>query len=148
MFQTLQSQIMLLLCLGALGFAWLKGGPAERAGSLLMVSFTIGITIFQAITDARFGPLPILIGDGIVATGFLLLAFRYASLWLATAMILQGAVFSTHAAVLMGVVPESQFYYYYAVMNVATLLVIVAIVSGTIAAWLRRRKQRAAAPSA
>lgn len=149
MFQTLLSQTMLLLCLAAVIFAWMKGGPPERSGSLLMVSLTIGITLFQFLSKSRFGPLPILIGDGIVATGFLLLAVRYASLWLAVAMILQGAVFTLHAAVLMGVVPESDFYYYYATMNLATFLVIVSIVVGTAVAWRRRlHEERALTPPA
>lgn len=140
MFQTILSQTMLLLCLAVLVFAWLKGENPERAGSSLMVGVTIAITIFQALTASRFGPLPILIADGIVATGFLLLAVRYASLWLAAAMVLQGAVFLLHASVLMEIVPESHFYYYYAIMNLATFLVIVSIAAGTAAAWRRRRR--------
>lgn len=140
MFQTVFSQAMLFLSVGTLVFAWLKGGPAERLGALVNVGLSFMVTVFQGISDAAFGTIPILIADGLIATGFLILALRFASLWLAAAMVLQGAVFTLHAAVLIELVPDSHLYYYYAVMNAAGMAVLLAIVAGTVASWLRHNR--------
>ena len=144
MFQTLASQVVLALALITVAYAFWKGGPAERVGSVFNASLCVGVTMFQALSDQAFGTLPILIADGLLATGFLILAFRYASLWLASAMLLEGAIFTIHASSLIGLLPESHVYYYYAAMNALGMLVMITILIGTTAPWLRRRKRATA----
>jgi len=123
--------------LGAVAFAWWKGGRPERIGALFNAVVCLGVTIFQALSHKAFGTVPILVADGILATGFLFLAFRYASLWLATAMLLQAAAFSVHGAVLMELMRPN--IYFYLLMNLTSAGVIIAIIAGTAAAWLRAR---------
>jgi len=144
MYETLASQIVLVGVLVTVAFAWWKGGTAERTGSLFNGVICLGVTLFQALTHQSFHTVPILIADGILATGFLILAFRYASLWLAAAMLLQGAVFTIHASALIGLLPESHLYYYYAAMNLLAFAVMLAIILGTLGAWMRRRAGKAA----
>lgn len=147
MFQELASQFVLMLVFLAVGFAWWKGGRAERIGSLFNAVICIGVTLFQALTAHSFGTLPILIADGLLATGFLFLAFRYASLWLGVVMVLEAIAFLVHASKLMELLPEGHppAYYYYAAMNLTSILVPLTILVGTAQAWrLRRRQQRLA----
>lgn len=144
MFREAVSQIVLLVTFATVAFAWWKGGRPERIGSLFNAIFSIGAVVFQAISHKAFGTIPILIADGLLATGFLILAFRYASLWLAAAMVLQAATFLIHAALLMGLLPEGNLYYYYAAMNILGGLVMLVILAGTAGAWYRRAHQREA----
>lgn len=143
MYETLASQVVLVAVLVTVAFAWWRGGAPERTGALFNGVICLGVTLFQALTKQSFDTLPILIADGVLATGFLILAFRYASLWLAAAMLLQGAVFTIHAAALIGLLPESHLYYYYAAMNILAFAVMFAIILGTIGAWMRRRRSEA-----
>jgi hypothetical protein len=145
MFTEFASQFVLILVFLAVAFAWWKGGRAERIGSLFNAVICIGVTSFQALTDGSFGTVPILIADGVLATGFLFLAFRYASLWLGTVMVLEAAAFLVHASKLMELLPEGHppAFYYYAAMNITSILVPLTILVGTAQAWrLRRREER------
>lgn len=141
MFKELASQLIVVLVFLTVAFAWWKGGRPERIGALFNAILAIGVVLFQALTHKAFGTVPILIADGMLATGFLILAFRYASLWLAAAMVLQAATFLIHASLLMGVLPEGErggYYYYYATMNALGVLVMLTILLGTAGAWYRR----------
>ena len=140
MFEDLASQVYLGFIFFTVAFAWWKGGSPERIGSLFNAILCIGAVLFQTLTHKSYGPTPILIADGLLATGFLILAFRYATLWLAAAMVLQAASFLIHAAVLMHVLPEGPRpnYFYYATMNALGGLVMIAILLGTAGAWYRR----------
>lgn len=142
MFQELSSQVFLAFIFLTVAFAWWKGGRAERIGSLYNAIISIGVIVFQTITQGAYQTVPMLFADGLLATGFLFLAFRYASLWLAAAMVLQSITFLIHAALLMGILPKGEppsvYYYYYLTMNLLGASVMIAIVVGTIGAWWRR----------
>jgi hypothetical protein len=142
MFKELVSQVFLVVTFATVAFAWWKGGRPERIGSLFNAIFSIGAVVFQAISHRAFGTIPILVADGLLATGFLILAFRYASLWLAAAMVLQAASFLIHASLLMGLLPEGNNYY--AAMNILGGLVMLVILLGTAGAWYRRTHPRGA----
>jgi len=142
MFRETASQIVLGLIFITVAFAWWKGGRPERIGSLFNAVLSIGAVVFQVLTHKAFGTIPILIGDGLLATGFLILAFRYASLWLAAAMVLQAASFLIHASLLMNLLPTHRLYY--AAMNVLGGLVMIVILVGTAGAWYRRTHPRGA----
>lgn len=138
MYQTLASQILLGIIVLSAVFAWWKGGRPERVGALFNGVVAIGVTILQALLHESLGTLPILIADGVLAVGFLILAIRYASLWLGAAMLLQGMGFTMHSALLLGVVKPD--YAYYAAMNVMSLGVLLSIILGTAYAWAVRRR--------
>ncbi|HYG28162.1 MAG TPA: hypothetical protein VD906_14815 [Caulobacteraceae bacterium] len=147
MFQELESQLYFGFLLLTVAFAWWKGGRAERIGSLFNAILCISAVMVHAATRGTYGTAPILIFDGLLATGFLILAFRYASLWLASAMVLQSATFLIHAALLMGVLPEGNppHFYYYMTMNLLGSGVMAAILVGTAAAWRQRVRANAVA---
>ncbi len=141
MYQTLESQLILGLVVASVAFAWWKGGAPERVGAMFNGVICLGVTILQAVIHESLGTLPILIADGVLALGFLVLALRYATLWLGAAMLLQGVAFSMHSALLLEVVEPSAPYY--AAMNVMSLGVLLSIIVGTCQAWvLRRRRAR------
>jgi hypothetical protein len=143
MYQTLESQIVLGLVVLSVAFAWWKGGAPERVGALFNGVICLGVTIVQALIHESLQTLPILIADGLLAVGFLILAIRYASLWLGAAMLLQAMAFSMHSALLLGVLQPGIAYY--AAMNVMSLGVLLSIILGTAYAWvIRRRKARMA----
>ena len=80
--------------------------------------------------------------------GFLILAIRYASLWLGAAMILQAMGFMMHSALLLELIADPE-YAYYAAMNAMSAGVILSIILGTAYAWVvRRRHERMSAGSA
>ena len=145
MYQTLQSQILLGLILFSVTFAWWKGGRPERVGALFNGVIAVGVTVIQALLNDALQTLPILIADGVLAIGFLILAIRYASLWLGAAMILQAMGFMMHSALLLGLIADPE-YAYYAAMNAMSAGVILSIILGTAYAWaVRRRHARLAA---
>lgn len=137
MFRQVVSQTVLIVTFATVAFAWWKGGRPERIGSLFNAICSIGAVVFQAVSHKAFGTVPILIADGLLATGFLILAIRYASLWLAAAMVLQAASFLIHAFLLMDLL-GGDLYYYYAAMNILGALVMLVILLGTVGAWYRR----------
>lgn len=144
MFQTLASQIVLGLVILSVAFAWWKGGRPERVGSLFNGVICIGVPLVQAVIHESLHTLPILIADGVLAMGFLILAIRYASLWLGAAMILQAMGFMMHSALLLELIRNPE-YFYYAAMNVMSLGVLLSIILGTAYAWaVRRRYERLA----
>jgi len=91
--------ICLTICLGASVFALVKGGSPERYGALLRVAVAIGgiplIDLLQAfhLSHNTASGLTDLITTAIMSFGFLYIALRYASNWLALAMVVQGLEF-------------------------------------------------------
>ena len=138
MYQSIESQVLLGVIVFSAVFAWWKGGSPERVGALFNGVIAIGITILQATTKEALGTVPILIADGVLAMGFLILALRYATLWLGAAMLLQGMAFSMHSALQLGVLEPGLGYY--AAMNIMSLGVLLSIIVGTAQAWVARRR--------
>ena len=145
MYQTLASQVVLGLVILSVAFALWKGGRPERVGALFNGVICIGVPIIQVFLHDSLHTLPILVADGLLAIGFLILAIRYASLWLGAAMILQAMGFMMHSALLLELIADPE-YAYYAAMNAMSLGVILSIILGTAYAWaVRRRHARLAA---
>jgi hypothetical protein len=81
-------------------FAWTKGGRPERYGAAVSAA---AWTVLQiAMRLGHDDELSFMISDGLVAAGFLVLAVRYARLWLGVALMLQAALFALHASRLGG----------------------------------------------
>lgn len=132
-----------VVLVGAALFAWSKGGPAERLGATLKVfTSATALTVHHTLKLESIS-VALLVADGLLAIGFLLLAVRYVSLWLGAAMILQGAQFSLHAYYL--VAERSLDRLYSIINNVNTYGVILCILAGTLIAWRRRVRMAQAA---
>ena len=76
--------------------AWMRGGAAERYGAAMVaLSWTL-VIVFQSLF-ANWGPslwvvsVPMLVCDFLLSFGLLVLALRYASLWVGAAMLAQSA---------------------------------------------------------
>lgn len=123
------------LIAGAFLFAWWKGGDAERwGGTLNLACNLIGLVTLVLPSESRQTGL--LIADGILAFGLLILAVRYASLWIGGAMLLQAVQFMLHTYYF---VLELRHNVFFGVVNNLVLVgVIVCLVLGTIVSWRKR----------
>ena len=134
------SQIGLLLLIGACLFAWLKGGPAERAGASLIGAAWIGSLAVQALTTSSTHEIYLLIFDFLLAFGLLGIAIRFASLWLGVAMLLQGIVLALHAESMSGW--SLNLRQYIIALNLCSAGMLLAIVGATAAYWFRSSNAR------
>ena len=129
------SQIGLLLLTGACLFAWLKGGPAERAGASLIGAAWVGSLAVQSLTPAASHEIYLLIFDFLLAFGLLAIAIRFASFWLGVAMVLQGLVLALHAESMSGW--SLNLRQYIISLNLCSAGMLLAVVVATAAYWLR-----------
>jgi len=137
MYYSLAPIVGWLVLLGTCLFAWIKGAAPERFGAALLLAGTIAALLIQTTLPVHARTTPTLIGEGVLALGFLILAIRYAILWLGAAMILQGAQFSLHAFYL--VMERERDFLFAVVTNLVTLAIILCILIGTIIAWRRQK---------
>jgi hypothetical protein len=119
------------------GFALWKGDRATRAaavafGLLDVATFIVNPT-FRNIASETI----LLVIDFICAVTFLLLAVRYASLWLGAAMIFQAAQFSLHAYYLVMELPHDLLHAW--INNADDWGIMVSIVVGVVLAIRRRQ---------
>ncbi|HYD46339.1 MAG TPA: hypothetical protein VEA79_13820 [Phenylobacterium sp.] len=122
-------------------FAWWKGDWPERGGGMLNLAAGAAAFLVRLLVDEGSAQdVPLLLVDGVLAFGFLVLAMIFASLWLGGAMLLQAAQFSLHAFYI--VTSREHDWTYYLVNNVVTVGVLLAIVIGTIASWWRRSREQ------
>jgi hypothetical protein len=137
MYTSLAPIVLLLVLLGTCLYAWFKGAAPERLGAAFLLLATIAARVIDVGLPPEARQAPTLIGEGLLALGFLVLAIRYASLWLGAAMILQGIQFSLHA---FYIVMERHHDRLFAVVsNLVTLGIILCILLGTTIAWRRSR---------
>lgn len=137
MYTSLTPIVGWLVLLGTCLFAWIKGAAPERFGAALLLAGTIAALLIQLTLPVHARVTPTLIGEGVLALGFLILAIRYAILWLGAAMILQGAQFSLHAFYL--VMERERDFLFAVVTNLVTLAIILCILIGTTIAWRRQK---------
>jgi len=127
-----------------------KGGPAERFGVLTYLSITIVHYTFKPHDEFSLAySYGFLAADMLIAAGFLILALRYSSLWLAGAMIAQGLATAAHGFHL----EDEQINQHLTWMgvnvwdianNVFTSFVVWMLLGGTIASWRQRRRLKRA----
>jgi hypothetical protein len=129
--------------LGTLAFAFWKGERAEQFGAAFNL-IAAGVTLLlHLIFPAPWRGFGLLAADFALATGFLLLAMRYASIWLGVAMLFEAAQFALHGYYL--VADKRHDYTYGLINNINTTAIQVAIVAGVAYAWYRRsRRDRSA----
>ena len=124
---------LVLIC----GLALTRGGAPERAGALL-VAFDWGL--LAAWRGLAGGPAPemaMLASDLVLASGFLVLALRFASLWLGVAMLLQAGALALHLVRISEAATEATGPYVLEAQ--ATGYAVLALLGvAAVAAWRRR----------
>ncbi len=138
--------LFLVLMLAACGFALWKGGPAERYGALLILSFAI-LWEFGRLLPPSFDewkPIAQLVGDGLTAVGLLAIAVRYASLWLGGALMFQAAQFSLHSFYMVTGRPTDSLHHL--INNINLYAILGCLVLGAAISWRQRAKANAARP--
>jgi hypothetical protein len=126
--------------LATAAFAFWKGDAATRIAAVA----TLAVGVITFIIHPKFGDVAgesiLLAVDFASAVVFLLLAVRYASLWLGAAMLLQSAQFSLHAYYL---VMEREHDLLHAwINNLDDWGILISITVGTVLA-IRRRAEYA-----
>lgn len=143
------SSIYTLMGLGGLvltgAFAWWKGGPPERLGTLMLAVSWIVADVARAFSAQMVPTITLLGTDFLTAACFLYIAIRYSSLWLGVAMILRATGFAVHAAQLSS--PDDQprwhgWIVYLLINNILAYLVLLTLIGGTIATILHRGRVR------
>ena len=137
---TLPAQVLWVAIVAACLFGLLKGGPAERIGAGLTLLISAAFVIVNELVPEAARAVPHLVLDGVLALGFLVLAVRYASLWIGAVMLLQGVQFSLHAYFFVTKLTPGVTYAI--VNNLVTWGTLLGIVLGTLAYM---RQSRAAA---
>jgi len=135
MYQSLLPLIGWAVTLAVCVLAWWKGGPAERTGALLIIGAAVAVWLSHNLLPPTIAGTALLVIDAAMAMGFLILAIRYASLWLGGAMLFQAAQFSLHAYYLVMERPYDRLYSI--INNIDTAGVLVCILTGTMVAWRR-----------
>jgi hypothetical protein len=123
--------------------AWVKGGPAERWGSAIVLIGSIASLPIQLLLPAGPEAVALLLSEGLYGLAFLLVALRYTSPWLGGAMLLQALQFSLHAYYL--VAERKHDLTYGIVNNLNSAGVLICILFGIFAASRRRSQARASA---
>jgi hypothetical protein len=140
---SIELQIGLLLLAVTCGFAWFKGGPGERAGATAVAVAWVASLAVQTFAVASLQPVALLLFDLALAASLLIIAIRYASRWLGTAMLLQAFMLAMHAEQLgddggMGRIT------YVVILNAASAAMLLTIVASTVGAWVKRARQQRA----
>ena len=123
-------------------FAWWKGGPPERLGSMMLAISWFGADIARGFSNQMVPTATLLASDILISGGFLYIAIRYSSLWLGAAMMFQAIGFALHAAQMSDSdAPRWHgWIIYLLICNILSYLVLLALIGGTIATILRRQR--------
>ena len=121
--------------------AWKRGGVAERYGATMVTAAWTLALIFESLF-ANWGPslwvvsVPMLVCDFLLSFGLLVLALRFASLWVGAAMLAQSAQLGMHAFFIAGggrarlAFAEGS--------NICSGVLLAALLLGTLSSWRRR----------
>lgn len=128
-----------------------KGGPAERWA--VVWYFGACLAQYALMPKNNYSPFfsyALLLGDLLIAAGFLVLALRYSSLWLAGAMIAQGLASGAHGFHLEDEQMNQHLLFMGANVwvlanNLFSSFVFWMLLGGTIATWRKRNRLRRAA---
>jgi hypothetical protein len=118
------------------GFALWKGDLATRVAAIAYAILEITTLIINPHVGDVSGETILLAADFICAVVFLLLAVRYANLWLGAAMLFQAAQFSLHAWYLVNELPHDKLHAW--INNGDDWGILIAMFTGTLLAIRRR----------
>jgi hypothetical protein len=123
--------------LGVCAFGLWKGDAPVRYAAMTLLA----VEISSFFIDPKFGDVGgesvILAVDFAFAVILLILAVRFANLWIGAAMILQAAQFSLHAYYLVMELPHDRLHAW--INNTDDWGILIAIAVGTVLAMRRRR---------
>lgn len=136
MHMSFSMMLALAVIFGVCALAVVKGGPAERFGGMIVAGATVAVALVHWAAPGPLQTILLLAVDGLVASGFLILALRYASFWLGGAMLLQAVQFSLHAYYLIS--QEQRNDTYALINNLDSIGVLLCILVGTLIAWRKR----------
>ncbi|QUD86616.1 hypothetical protein [Phenylobacterium montanum] len=134
-------------------YAWWKGGRAEKLGMMVVAGCWIGSDLLRAISGELI-PTVILFGaDAAFSIGLLIIAIRYASVWVGMAMLLESMLFALHGIQLDDAdAPRWRGMVVYLLLNnMISYSVLLIFAGGTTANILKLRalrKPRPAEPTA
>jgi len=142
MINSLICLVGILALIGTAAFAYLKGDTAERWGAaLICISWFAGDDVsllFGNMFPRIAQELTLLAMDVALAFGFLLLALRFAKVWLGVAMLMQSAELALHGAVMADWgIPYRQYIIFNNLVSVGILLLLIA---ATTTVWMRRAR--------
>ena len=130
--------LLLIVIAAVTAFAWLKGGWPERIGSSLNLVAAVLFFVLQRLFAPTALNTSLLVIDGLLGVGFLILALRYTSLWIGAAMLLQAAQFSLHAFYYVTIKPFDLLFM--VVNNLVSWGILISILAGVGAHWLNVRR--------
>lgn len=133
------------LTLGVCGFAIRFGGKPERiGGSIILANLLLTFIAFagQGVAWPKVNEIIGLAADGATAVALLVLAVRYASLWLGGAMMFYAAQFSLHS--FYSVTDRAPDALYGALNNFNFLAITACLGAGALVAWRRSARSRLA----
>lgn len=124
-------------------FVFAKGRTAERLAVLLIDLTWLGLLCVQHLTGEIVPEIPFVASDLVLALGFLILAVRFASLWLGAGMLLEGALFFLHSTHISE--HPARSYGYLVSVNVLSYCVLGTVVGAAAANWFKKMRDRRAA---
>jgi hypothetical protein len=119
--------------------SWFRGSTPERWGSTATLGEWLFFLVIQAVVG---GPtlgavsVPLLVAEFALSFGFLILAFRYASLWLGVAMVAQGCALGAHALFIARGGHHAREYAVWS--NAACAVLLLSLLAGTLSSWRKR----------
>lgn len=133
------SNILILFVLVTCVFAFARGGPAERVGAAIILANLLAGMVNEAQLHDQLITLAI---DGLTALALLVVAVRFASLWLGGVMLLYALQFGLDAYYLVLDHPRDDLHII--LNNIDFFGVSLCLGSGTALTWRRRRRDAAA----
>lgn len=129
------SLIVYLVFLGVVLFAIWKGDTPVRLAGCMVAAGAL-YNFGMKFVPGEWQSLVMLTGDFLLAMGLLMLAVRYASLWLGGVLLLQAVQFTLHAWYMLA--DRGHDIFHAVVNNLVTIGVLVCLLIGTVTAWRRR----------
>jgi hypothetical protein len=127
------SYILILFVLITCLFTFVKGGPAERVGAVVILANLLAGVLNEAQLHDQLITLAI---DGLTALALLVVAVRYASFWLGGVMLLYALQFGLDAYYLVLEQPRDNLHVI--LNNIDFFAVSLCLSTGTALAWRRR----------
>ena len=118
------------------------GAQAERSGALLILLINLVSDLAMALNRPSVPEMTLFWLDLVLAIGLLAITFRFSSLWLGAAMLLQSVILFCHALAL-GDGGISYFTFMLA-NNIVSWLMYACLLGATLMSWRARLRLRTA----
>ncbi len=123
---------LLIVCI----LAWWRGAAAEKYGSLVILIANLIANIAMTLTYPRFPGFSMCAIDFALASTLLFIAFKYSSIWLGGAMLLQSIALCLQAFDFVGDGPSITVHY--VVNDGISYTMIACLVAGLVGSWRAR----------